>query len=481
MNSCHLRRFLSTVVSKNQKKHIAVVGSGPAGFYLTQQLLKQRELNLQVDIYEKLPVPFGLVRYGVAPDHPDVKNVEGTFTKVASDDHVRFVGNVSLGSDISTQELRNAYDAVVLAYGAAKDRSLGIPGEDSYNLISARNFVGYYNGLPEDRHLDFSLDTDHAVIIGLGNVAIDVARVLTTPIDDLRGTDITEAAMEKLSKSRIEKVSIVGRRGPLQVAFTIKELREMLHIRDCKPCFDLTNFAGMNTKEIVKSLQRPRKRLTELLFKTVMEPPTKKQVDLWGDKPSKEWHLKLLRTPLEIHSDAENRVSGITLGINKLVGEEFTEDQKVEVDPGRIEKIDCGLIFRSIGYFGVPVENGIPYDQKKGIVPNVDGFVEPGLYCAGWLATGPRGVIVDTMTEAFKVGQTIGNDLQKNLTSNDSVTAEDKKGFAQINPILQERKIRPVSFEDWKKIDQKEKEIGETSGKPREKFTNVSEMMSQLE
>ena len=202
---------------------------------------------------------------------------------------------------------------------------------------------------------------------------------MNAPIDDLRGTDITEAALEKLSKSRIKRVSILGRRGPLQVAFTIKELREMLHIRDCKACFDLTNFTEMNPSEIFKSLQRPRKRLTDLLFKAVMEAPTKKQIELWGDNPSKEWHLKLLRTPLEIHSDSENKVNCITLGINKLVGEDFTENQKVEADPEQTEKIECGLIFRSIGYFGVPVEEGIPYDHHKGIVPNIDGFVEPGM------------------------------------------------------------------------------------------------------
>ena len=219
MKGAILKRFLSTATFK---KHVAVVGSGPAGFYLSQQLLKKKDLNLQIDIYEKLPVPFGLVRYGVAPDHPDVKNVESTFTKVAQDDRVRFVGNVSLGQDLKVKELKEAYDAVVLAYGAAKDRTLDIPGENAKNVISARNFVGFYNGLPECANLDLSLDCEHAVIVGLGNVAIDCARVLLTPVDDLKETDITEAALEHLSKSRIKRVSLVGRRGPLQVAFTIK-------------------------------------------------------------------------------------------------------------------------------------------------------------------------------------------------------------------------------------------------------------------
>lgn len=454
---------------------VAVIGSGPAGFYLTQQILKHKELkHVQVDIYEKLPVPFGLVRFGVAPDHPDVKNVEATFTKVANDPRVNFIGNVTLGQDIKTAELQSAYDAVVLAYGAGKDRTLGIPGESASNVLSARNFVGYYNGLPEDKNLAFNLDTDHAVIIGLGNVAIDVARVLTTPVDDLKGTDITEPALEKLSKSRIEKVTIIGRRGPLQVAFTIKELREMLHIPNCRACFDLQDFQGMS-KDLIQTLKRPRKRLTELLFKAAFDEPTVKQQDLWGSNPSKSWHLKLLRTPKEIHADSKTgQVSGITLGINRLVGSNYTEDQKIEEIEGKSETLDCGLILRSIGYFGVPVEPGIPYDAKKGIVPNIEGRVEPGLYCAGWLATGPRGVIVDTMTEAFKVGQTIANDLLSTSSQNHKV------GFADIQRLLEERRVHWVSFQDWNKIDELEKIKGQNVGKPREKFTDVNSMIDAI-
>lgn len=461
-----------------QKKQIAVIGSGPAGFYLTQQLLKNKDLDLQVDIYEKLPVPFGLVRYGVAPDHPDVKNVEGTFTKVANDPRVRFVGNVALGQDISSRELRNAYDAVVLAYGAAKDRTLGVPGENSKNVLSARNFVGYYNGLPEDRDLQFDLDTDHAVIIGLGNVAIDVARVLTTPIDELKATDMTEAALEKLSQSRIKRVTIVGRRGPLQVAFTIKELREMLHIRDCKAKFNPADFQGLS-KTVIQELQRPRKRLTELLFKAATETPTKKQLDLWGSSPAKEWELKLLRSPTEIHPDSKGKVEAISLGVNRLVGgtDQLTEDQKVEAISGQVEKLDCGIVLRSIGYFGVPVEKDIPYDDKKGVVPNTQGFVDKGLYVAGWLATGPRGVIVDTMTEAFKVGQLVANDLQTSSNTSDVI----KNGFSDIEPILRQNNVRHVSFKDWQKIDEREKAKGSSTGKPREKFTHVKDMMSQLD
>ena len=246
----------------------------------------------------------------------------------------------------------------------------------------------------------------------------------------------------------------------------------MLHIPRCQPQFDLPDFQSI-PREILKDLVRPRKRLTELLFKTALDPPTPKQLDLWTSNPEKYWNLKLLRSPQEIHADSNGKVSSITLGINKLIGDKFDENQKVEATSDS-EKLECGLVLRSIGYFAVPVESDIPYDAKKGIVPNVDGKVEPGLYCAGWLATGPRGVIVDTMTEAFKVGQTVADDLVSRKNS-------DKLGFQKISSLLDERGVKPVYFEDWEKIDLKEKELGEPSGKPREKFTKVHEMMKQLE
>jgi len=207
-------------VDTDTPKKVCIVGSGPAGFYAAQYLLKN-DSSLEVDIYEKLPVPFGLVRYGVAPDHPDVKNVINTFTNVAKSGRLNFVGNVSVGRDIELKELRKAYHAVVLAYGAAQDRWLGIPGENVSNVVAARNFVGWYNGHPENRNLQFDLNVETAAIIGQGNVALDIARILLTPVDSLRKTDIAEHALEALSRSRIKNVKIIGRRGPLQVGFSM--------------------------------------------------------------------------------------------------------------------------------------------------------------------------------------------------------------------------------------------------------------------
>lgn len=463
--------FLTTAVRSfsSSTRHVAIVGSGPAGFYAAQQVLKHPDV--QIDVYERLPAPFGLVRYGVAPDHPDVKNVEATFTKVAKNPRVRFVGNVSVGQDVKVSELRSNYHSVLLAYGAAKDRTLNVKGEGLKNVLSARNFVGFYNGLPEDTNLDVRLDChDTAVVVGLGNVALDVARVLLTPVDVLKNTDMTEAALEKLHKSTIKRVHVVGRRGPLQVAFTIKEFREMLHLPACQPHFNSGDFQGL--KEMVPKLKRPRKRLTELLAKAALDPPTQKQLDAWGPEMKTHWHLDLLRRPLEIHPDSSlKNVAGITLGINKLVGQEWSEGQEIEETDKR-EFVECGLILRSIGYKSVRVESGIPYDDQKGIVPNVDGKVEPGLYCAGWLATGPRGVIVDTMNEAFKVGQILVEDL---LLLNDTDT--EKAGYEVIEKLFQQRKVQPVDFKDWEQIDAKEKLLGEHVGKPREKITDVQAMV----
>jgi len=447
------------------------VGSGPAGFYVAQHLIRHVSTPVQVDIYERLPVPFGLVRYGVAPDHPDVKNVEATFSSVAKHPKVRFVGNVGVGgSDLKVSELRDSYNAVVLAYGAAKDRHLDIPGESLSNVIPARTFVGLYNGLPEavSASEGVRLDTsDTAVVVGVGNVALDVARMLLTPLDVLAKTDMTDQALELLKTSTIRRVHVVGRRGPMHVAFTIKELREMVNLQGCTPKFDKQMFRPI--KELIPSLQRPRKRLTELMVKTALDDPTSKQKELWqsGDK---EWHLNLLRSPLEIlpSSSDPSAVGAIKLGINS------TEDAS---PTGESEVVECGLVLKSIGYKSVQVEAGVPYDPQKGVVPNEGGRVtgEPGLYCAGWLATGPRGVIVDTMTAAFSVGQNIVDDIGA------SDGADSKEGFARVEGLFRERGVRWVSFEDWERIDQSEKSKGQVGGKPREKFTDVNEMVDVLQ
>lgn len=469
------KRSQSTLQSSDEDFKVAIVGSGPAGFYVAQHLIRHSPKPLQVDIYERLPVPFGLVRYGVAPDHPDVKNVDSTFSKVAKHPKVRFVGNVAVGSDdLRVSELRKCYNAVVLAYGAAKDRQLDIPGESLANVLPARTFVGLYNGLPEAVSAAGSvrLDThDTAVVVGVGNVALDVARMLLTPLDVLAKTDMTEQALELLKTSTINRVHVVGRRGPLQVSFTIKELREMVNLQGCTPVFDREVFEPI--KQLIPSLERPRKRLTELMVKTSLDPPSAKQKDLWS-QGTKKWHLDLFRTPQEILPSASDpsSVGALRLGISTP-----TEDQSGLIDTGRSETIECGLVLKSIGYKSVQVEESVPYDPKGGVVPNEGGRVvdHPWLYCAGWLATGPRGVIVDTMTAAYSVAQNIVEDI---ATASDSVGMEE--GYSAVGRLFAQRGVRPVTFEDWERIDAEEKSKGQIEGKPRAKFTDVNQMVDVL-
>lgn len=459
----HLIRLNSSATSKTSP-HVCIVGSGPAGFYTAQQLLKGHS-SLHVDIYEKLPVPFGLVRFGVAPDHPEVKNVINTFTQTGNNERCSFVGNVTVGQDITVKELQKCYTAVVLAYGADDDRTLGIPGEDLPNVLSARRFVGWYNGLPKDTDLLVDLNTDTAIVLGHGNVALDVARILLTPVDLLAKTDITEYSLEALRHSRVKRVILVGRRGPLQVAFTIKELREMVKLPGNRPILHKTDCEGLD--EAVKDVPRPRKRLTELLHKTAMLPsPTDEK--LWA-QANREWELRFRLSPLEILSSAD-KVTGVRFGVNRLEGEDLVNKKAVLTEER--EDIPCGLVLRSIGYKSISIDQSVPFDPQKGVISNDAGRVKgvSGLYCSGWVGRGPVGVILTTMTDGFDVGKVVLKDL-------DSNTLEVKSEREGAFKILKDRGVQTVSFKDWEKIDSAESLNGEKVGKPREKIVDVSEMM----
>ncbi|XP_074080724.1 NADPH:adrenodoxin oxidoreductase, mitochondrial isoform X2 [Macrotis lagotis] len=316
-SSTGFRQLLSTL---ELAPHVCVVGSGPAGFYTAQHLLKHHP-RVQVDIYEKQLVPFGLVRFGVAPDHPEVKNVINTFTQTAHSTRCAFRGNVTVGRDVSVSELQKAYHAVVLSYGAEDHRTLGIPGEELPGVISARDFVGWYNGLPENHKLAPNLNCDTALILGQGNVALDVARILLTPTELLEKTDITAESLKVLKQSQVKRVWIVGRRGPLQVAFTIKELREMINLPGSQPHLDSADFSGL--EELIKAAPRPKKRLLELLVRTALKPLEVKEADKRAETP-RAWGLRFLRSPQEmLPSPDGGRIAGIRLAVMRL--EESTE------------------------------------------------------------------------------------------------------------------------------------------------------------
>ncbi|XP_073168255.1 NADPH:adrenodoxin oxidoreductase, mitochondrial isoform X3 [Lepidochelys kempii] len=428
-------RLLSTAALAPQ---ICVVGSGPAGFYTAQHLLKHHRLA-QVDIYEKLPVPFGLVRFGVAPDHPEVKNVINTFTQTAHSDRCSYYGNVTIGKDVTVKELQRAYHAVVLSYGAEDNRILGIPGENLSGVYSARAFVGWYNGLPENRDK----------------------------------TDITEGSLAAIACSKVKRVWLVGRRGPLQVAFTIKELREMINLPGTRPLLDPADFTGLG--DVIKDVPRPRKRLTELMVKSALEKPGEREASRWASA-TKEWGLKFRCSPLEVLPAADGKQArGIRMAVTRLEG---SGESARAVPTGEVEELECGLILSSIGYRSLPLDSSIPFDSKLGIIPNSLGRVQgaPGLYCSGWVKRGPTGVIITTMNDSFDTAQSVLEDLQSGLLK----LSNSKEGFKSVRSILHSRGVHPVTFSDWEKIDAAEVARGKLAGKPREKLVDPREMLQLI-
>nr|KAF6456028.1 ferredoxin reductase [Rousettus aegyptiacus] len=428
--------------TQEQTPQICVVGSGPAGFYTAQHLLKHHA-RAHVDIYEKQLVPFGLVRFGVAPDHPEVKNVINTFTQTARSDRCAFYGSVVVGRDVTVPELRAAYHAVVLSYGAESHQTLEIPGEELPGVFSARAFVGWYNGLPENRELAPDLSCDTAVILGQGNVALDVARILLTPPEHLEKTDITEAALGALRQSRVKTVWIVGRRGPLQVAFTIKA-------------------------------PRPRKRLMELLLRTATEKPGAEEAARQA-LASRAWGLRFFRSPQQVLPSPDGQqVAGIRLAITRLEG---VGEATWAVPTGDTEDLPCGLVLSSVGYKSRPIDPSVPFDPKLGIIPNMEGRVVdvPGLYCSGWVKRGPTGVIATTMTDSFLTSQALLQDLKAGL-----LPSGPRPGYSAVEALLSSRGVRPVSFSDWEKLDAEEVSRGQGAGKPREKLLDPQEMLRLL-
>jgi adrenodoxin-NADP+ reductase len=460
-------------------------------------------------MYEQLPVPYGLVRFGVAPDHPDVKNCQETFSEAAENPRFTYIGNVKVGVDVQLKEMRPHYDAILFSYGASEDRKLDIEGEGLQGVYSAREFVGWYNGLPQFQHLSPDLKAgNEAIVIGQGNVALDVARILLTPVDDLRHTDITEQALQTLSQSKVEHVKVVGRRGPLQVrgskgigkccanrtqvAFTIKEARELMHIPDVG-FHPVDLLADVNPKK----LPRIQKRIVELLKKGTVQQP---------HDTLKSWGLEFLKAPKAFNASTSslNNLSSVTFTNQKYTSAADPLSPTASViSTDESTTFQASLAFRSVGYKSVAIPGlsdlGIPFDNKLGIIPNdpYGRIITPssgpgsltaghlhGLYCAGWVKRGPTGVIASTMADAFTSADVIAEDWETGVPFLNSEGGESNStglGWEGVKAKVENKGVRPISWADWKRIDVKEKERGEKIGKPREKFKSVEEMLQALD
>ncbi|KAL3668295.1 hypothetical protein V7S43_006387 [Phytophthora oleae] len=478
-----LARSFSSAVDAPHRR-VCVVGSGPAGFYATKYLLKEHA-GARVDMLEALPTPFGLVRSGVAPDHPEVKSVMNDFDKVASDERFRFLGNVRVGEDVTLAELRQNYHAIVLAYGAAGDRELSIQGEDLRGVMSARTFVNWYNGHPAFRDLELDLtQTQTAVVIGQGNVAVDCARILAKNVDELAATDIATHAVEVLRNSGIKKVYLVGRRGSAQAAFTMKEIRELTKL-DGVACVvdpeDLKLSMTPASEQEIKE-QRARKRMNDLLVKAA------EQFDSVDSK--RVVQIKFLSSPAEILADEKDpsRVGAIRVEKTKLEGE---SNRQRAVGTGQFEDIPCNLVLRSIGYKSLPIESDAPFDNRRHVVSNDQGRVvttassgekQPvvGLYCTGWVKRGPSGIIGTNIVDARETVSCIVEDFAAgNFLHSDNSADENLGGLEAVEKIIKKRNpdTQLVRWADYERLNAEENRRGELIGKPREKITSVIEML----
>ena len=401
---------------------IAIIGSGPAGYYTAESLSKKMGSNVQIDIYDRLPTPFGLVRSGVAPDHQSIKAVVRRFEKTQAGGDIRFLGNISIPKDLTITDLQCHYDAVVIATGAPIDKELGIPGEDARGVLGASRFVSWYNGHPDFADLKPAMDTDTAVIIGNGNVALDVSRMLIKSSKELESTDIAQHAIESLAKSRIRKVIICGRRSVLHVGFSPKEIREFANLERAVPVID-TSFLPADTDIEAIQDKRIKKVLTTLRSYGDNDPESK----------ACRVHFVFLHSPVEVISQ-NGQAIGVRLEVNRMVGDRA-------VGTGRMEEITCGLVISCIGTRSRQLED-LPFDSAAGRYLHENGLIAPGIYCAGWTKRGSTGTIGTNQDDGAMVAQHIAA----------HVTPSGKAGRAGIEPKLA---ALPdiISFEGWQAID----------------------------
>jgi ferredoxin/flavodoxin---NADP+ reductase len=440
---------------------VLVVGAGPSGFYTAEALLKDLK-DVSVDLIDRLPTPYGLVRYGVAPDHQKIKSVTKMYEKTSQDPRLRFLGNVCFGTDLTHAEAKKHYHAVVYTVGASADRNLSIPGENLMGSMSATEFVAWYNGHPDYCDRIQSLNAQHVAVVGVGNVAVDVTRILAKSVEELKTTDIADHALEVLKDSKVTDIYMLGRRGPAQAKFTTKELRELGELENADIIVNPAEIA-VDTKSLESIADDPgMKKNVEILQEFSRKPLT--------GKPRRV-HLRFLVSPAELLG--ENTVTHLRLEHNHL------DDSLNAIGTGTFETLPMEMVLRSVGYKGVALPD-VPFDSKRGVIPNHEGRVldapngspVKGEYVAGWIKRGPSGVVGTNKADAHDTIKILVAE-QANLPT---INADDAKPEA-ITKLLEDKGIKYITFKNWQALDAHELKLGAEQGRPRVKVTNIEKML----
>ena len=460
--------------SDERPLRVAVIGSGPSGFYAIAALFKADGVEADVDLFDRLPTPFGLVRGGVAPDHQKIKNVIRVYNRTAQHERFRFFGNVEFGHDLTVEDLRRHYDHIVYATGNESDRKMGIPGEDLAGVHSATEFVGWYNGHPDFQDRSFDLASARRVaVVGNGNVAMDVTRVLVRSPDELAPTDITAESLAVLRESAVEEVVLLGRRGPAQAAFSPQEIKEIgsldgVSLLVSEEAMDLDEISRTWLEEgAARSAQRNVAYLTEVAGAEA------------GDR-NRLVSCRFLVSPIELVAGDDGSVGRVEIEHNELYASD--DGTPRPRGTGETETLDVDLVFKAVGYRGVPLP-GVPFHERWGILPNdegrlltaPDGDVVPGQYVVGWAKRGPTGLIGTNSPDSTAT-------VKKMLEDIDGVTApaDPAKAPDAIVDLLRERDVDFVSFDDWNRLDEDEVRLGDAANKVREKYTHVESMMEAI-
>lgn len=449
---------------------VAVIGAGPAGFFVTEKLLAQAAVPVAIDLFERLPTPYGLVRFGVAPDHEKIKNVTRSFDKVAARPGFRFYGNVDIGRHLTLDDLRRHYHLICFTTGAQTDRRMGIPGEDLAGSHPATEFVAWYNGHPDYRDRVFDLGARRVAVVGVGNVAVDVARILCRTPDELASTDIADHALEALRTSRVEEVHLLGRRGPAQAAFTNPEVKELgeLEGADVRTLPDEVALDPLTAERLAEEEDGATRKKLEILQQYAQRTRS--------DKP-RLLTIRFLVSPVELLGDEAGRVRAMRLMRNRLVA---GPDGQLRAEPtGETEELPVELVFRSVGYRGV-VLPGLPFEERSGTVPHRQGRVFdpavgatiPGLYVSGWIKRGPSGVIGTNKPDAAETATVMLEDAAAG-----TILTPD---HTDIEPLVRSRQPEVVTWPDWVRLGEAEAGLGRPQGRPRVKLCRVEEMLAAI-